>query len=429
MSLMDRLKTSWNAFLGRDPTEDLYGLGPGYSIRPDRVRMSRGNERSIVTAIYNRIALDAASIDIEHVKLDNNGKYLSTINDSFNDCLTLQANKDQTARAFMQDVIISMFDEGAVAIVPVDTLGNPKKTDSYKILSLRVGRITQWYPNDVRVELYNDRVGRKEELVFPKSMVAIVENPFYAVMNEPNSTVRRLVHKLSILDAIDEQTGAGKLNMIIQLPYIIKTEGRRRQAENRRTEMEKQLSSSQYGIAYSDGTEHITQLNRPLDNNLLTQIEYLQKVFYSQLGITEEIMNGTAKDEVMQNYYTRTVEPIVSAIVIAMKCKFLSQTARSQRQSIMFFRDPFKLMPVSAAAEMADKFTRNMIMTANEIRQVIGMKPSQDPGANQLKNANINQSNIDVANQQNIPTDANDLNANQKNSSFSNLMNSSTSKY
>lgn len=391
-SLTSRFKRSWNAFFNRDPINDYRGLGASYYYRPDRPRFTRGNEQSIVTSIYNRIALDVASINIQHVRLDENGRFVSEIDSGLNNCLKLEANIDQSGRAFVQDIVMSMFDEGCVAIIPVDTKEDPEETNSYQILTMRTGKIVQWYPEHVRVRAYNDRTGRKEEVTLPKSMVGIIENPLFAVINEPNSTMQRLIHKLNLLDAVDEQTSSGKLDLIIQLPYIIKTEPRRQQAEQRRRDIEEQLSGSKYGIAYTDGTERITQLNRPIENNLLKQIEYLTSMLMSQLGLTQEILNGAADDKTMLNYYNRTIEPIVSAIVDELKRKFLSKTARSQRQSITFFRDPFKLVPVADLAEIADKFTRNEIMTSNEIRQVIGMKPSDDPRADELRNANINQS-------------------------------------
>ena len=390
MEFVDRLKHSWNAFMNRDPTYNR-SIGPSYSYRPDRPRFSRGNERSIVTSVYNRIALDATSITIQHCKLDENGRFISTVNSGLNGCLTLEANLDQSARAYVQDIVMSMFDEGVVAIVPVDTDLNPEITGGYDILSMRTGKIVDWYPEHVKVRVYNEKTGQKQEVILPKRTVGIVENPLFAVVNEPNSTGQRLIRKLNLLDQIDEQTGSGKLDLIIQLPYVIKTEARRDQAERRRKDIENQLSGSKYGIAYTDGTEHITQLNRPLENNLLKQIEYLRDMFYSQLGITQTILDGTADDKTMLNYYSRTIEPIVAAIVDEMKRKFLTKTARSQNHSIEFFRDPFKLVPVNDIAEIADKFTRNEILTSNEIRQIIGMKPSSDPKADQLINSNISQ--------------------------------------
>lgn len=388
MSFGSRLKHAWNAFTGNIQM-NYRDLGMSYSYRADRPRMSRGNERSIVTSVYNRIALDVAALNVQHVRLDENGRFLSVIDDGLNNCLTLEANVDQTARSFIQDVVISMFDEGSVAIVPVDTTTDPNVSGSYDIQSLRVGQILDWYPQYIRTRVYNEQTGRKEDIVVPKSAVAIIENPLYAVINEPNSTMQRLIRKLNLLDVIDEQSGSGKLDLIIQLPYVIKTEARRQQAENRRKDIESQLSGSKYGIAYTDGTEHITQLNRSVNNNLMSQIEYLTSMLYSQLGITQSILDGTADEKTMLNYNNRTIEPIISAIVDEMKRKFLTKTARSQRQSISFFRDPFKLVPVNDIAEIADKFTRNEIMTSNEIRQVVGMKPSEDPRADELRNKNL----------------------------------------
>ena len=390
MSFGSRLKHAWNAFTGNIQMNYL-DLGMSYSYRADRPRMSRDNERSIVTSVYNRIALDVAALNVQHVRLDENGRFLSVIDDGLNNCLTLEANVDQTARSFIQDVVISMFDEGSVAIVPVDTTTDPNVSGSYDIQSLRVGQILDWYPQYIRTRVYNEQTGRKEDIVVPKSAVAIIENPLYAVINEPNSTMQRLIRKLNLLDVIDEQSGSGKLDLIIQLPYVIKTEARRQQAENRRKDIESQLSGSKYGIAYTDGTEHITQLNRSVNNNLMSQIEYLTSMLYSQLGITQSILDGTADEKTMLNYNNRTIEPIISAIVDEMKRKFLTKTARSQRQSISFFRDPFKLVPVNEIAEIADKFTRNEIMTSNEIRQVVGMKPSDDPRADELRNKNLSE--------------------------------------
>lgn len=390
MSFGSRLKHAWNAFTG-NVQMNYRDLGMSHSYRADRPRMSRGNERSIVTSVYNRIALDVAALNIQHVRLDENGRFLSVIDDGLNNCLTLEANVDQTARSFVQDVVISMFDEGSVAIVPVDTTTDPNVSGSYDIQSLRVGQILDWYPQYIRARVYNEQTGRKEDIVVPKSAVAIIENPLYAVINEPNSTMQRLIRKLNLLDVIDEQSGSGKLDLIIQLPYVIKTEARRQQAENRRKDIENQLSGSKYGIAYTDGTEHITQLNRSVNNNLMSQIEYLTSMLYSQLGITQSILDGTADEKTMLNYNNRTIEPIISAIVDEMKRKFLTKTARSQHQSISFFRDPFKLVPVNEIAEIADKFTRNEIMTSNEIRQVVGMKPSDDPRADELRNKNLSE--------------------------------------
>lgn len=388
-SFGSRLKHAWNVFRSRDPTAEFRDIGVSYYNRPDRPRFTRGNERSITTSVLNRIALDASAIDILHVRLDKNGRFLEEINSGLNNCLTLSANTDQTGRAFKQDVVMSMLDEGCVAIVPTDTTTDPKITDSYDVETMRVGKIIQWRPRHVQVRLYNEQTGKKEELWLPKKMVAIVENPLYAVMNEPNSTMQRLIHKLGLLDITDEQTASGKLDLIIQLPYVIKTDARRQQAENRRKDIEMQLAGSKYGIAYTDGTEKITQLNRSLDNNLMKQVEYLTNQLYSQLGITQTILDGTADEKTMLNYYSRTIEPIVSAIADEMKRKFLTKTARTQNQSIEFFRNPFKLVPVNDIAEIADKFTRNEIMTSNEIRQIVGMKPSDDPRADELRNSNI----------------------------------------
>lgn len=390
LNLGSRLMHAWNAFINRDPTYPRT-LGESYYHRPDRVQFTRGNERSIATAVYNRIAMDVAAVEIRHVKLDENMRYSSDIDSGLNKCLNLEANIDQTGRAFIQDVVMSMLDEGCVAIVPVDTSMDPTVSGSYSIDSMRTGKIVQWYPQHVKVRLYNDRTGKKQEVTLPKSTVAIIENPLYAVINEPNSTMQRLIRKLSLLDVTDEQTASGKLDLIIQLPYVIKTQSKRDEAERRRKEIERQLAGSKYGIAYADGTERITQLNRSVENNLMKQIEYLTEMLYSQLGITQTVMDGTADEKTMLNYNNRSIEPIVSAIVDELKRKFLTKTARSQGQSIMMFRDPFKLVPVNNIAEIADKFTRNEIMTSNEFRQVIGMKPSDDPKADQLINANISQ--------------------------------------
>ena len=388
MSLGARLKHAWNVFKANEFVKPRWDIGPSYHYRPDRPIFSRGNERSIITSVYNRIALDVAAITIQHVRLDDEGRFTSVMNTSLNSCLSLEANLDQTGRAFIQDIVQSMLDEGCVAIVPVDTDDDPEE-GSWKIETMRTGKILEWYPQHVKVRVYNEQTGKKEDVLVPKRTVAIVENPFYAVMNEPNSTMQRLIRKLNILDAIDEQSGSGKLNLIIQLPYVIKTEARRQQAEKRRKDIEEQLSGSKYGVAYTDGTEHVVQLNRPVDNNLMSQIEYLTSMLYSQLGLTQSIMDGSADDKTMLNYLTRTVEPILSAIVDEMKRKFLSKTARSQKQSILFFRDPFKLVPVGEIAEIADKMTRNEIMTSNEIRQKIGMTPSKDPNADKLRNSNL----------------------------------------
>ena len=389
MGFFNRLQHGWNAFVNaRDPTLE-YSTGPGYYYRPDRPRFTRGNERSIVTSVYNRIALDVSAISIQHVRLDDNGRFSSVIESGLNNCLTLDANMDQTGRAFIQDVVMSMLDEGCVAIVPVDTTLDPAVTSSFDINTMRVGKIIEWRPKHVKVRIYNEKTAKKEEVILSKKEVAIVENPLYAVMNEPNSTMQRLIHKLSLLDITDEQTASGKLDLIIQLPYVIRTEAKKQQAENRRKDIEMQLAGSKYGIAYADGTEKITQLNRSVENNLMKQIEYLTNNLYGQLCITQTILDGSADDKTMLNYYNRTIEPIVSAIVDEMKRKFLTKTARSQGQSILFFRDPFKLVPVNDIAEIADKFTRNEILTSNEIRQIIGIKPSEDPKADELRNSNI----------------------------------------
>lgn len=390
-SFGSRLKHAWNAFLNRDPTYYRNDIGSSYMYRPDRVRFSRGNEKTIVTSVYNRIALDVAAIDIQHCRLDDDGRFIETINSGLNNCFNLEANIDQTGRAFIQDIVMSMFDEGVVAIVPVDTSLNPNITDSYDVLSMRTGKILEWYPAHVKVRLYNDRTGEKEDIVVPKKRTAIIENPLYSIINEPNSTMKRLIKKLNLLDVIDEQSGSGKLDLIIQLPYVIKSEARRKQAEDRRKDIEMQLTGSKYGIAYTDGTERITQLNRPVENNLMKQIEFLTSMLYGQLGITQSVLDGTADEKTMLNYHTRSIEPIISAIVDEMKRKFLTKTARTQNQSISFFRNPFKLIPVNDLAEIADKMTRNEIMTSNEIRQIIGMKPSSDPKADRLENSNITQ--------------------------------------
>ena len=391
MGFMDRIQRGWNAFRNRDPTTEYRDTGLGYAYRPDRVRFTRGNERSIVTSVYNRIALDVAAINIQHVQLDDNDRFTSVVESGLNSCLNLEANIDQTGRAFVQDIVMSMFDEGCVAVVPVDTTQDPEITDSYDILSMRTGKILEWKPRHVKVRVYNDRTGMKEDILLPKKQVAIIENPLYAVINEPNSTMQRLIRKLCLLDAVDEQSSSGKLDLIIQLPYVVKTEARRQQANDRRKQIEEQLTGSKYGIAYTDGTERITQLNRPVENNLMKQIEYLTSMLYSQLGITQAILDGTADDKTMLNYYSRTIEPIISAIVDEMKRKFLTKTARSQKKSIMFFRDPFKLVPVNDIAEIADKFTRNEILSSNEVRQIVGIKPSKDPKADELRNKNLSE--------------------------------------
>lgn len=389
-SFFSRLKHAYNVFRNRDPTKYYKSDGPGYFHRPDRVRLTRGNERSIITSIYNRIALDVSAISIQHCWVDDSGRFLSVVNSEFNNCLNLSANLDQTGRAFIQDAVISMLDEGCVALVPVETDINPE-AGSFDITSIRTAKVVEWLPNKVKVRIYNEATAQKEDVVLPKSMVAIIENPFYTVMNEPNSTMQRLSRKLALLDAVDEQSGSGKLDLIIQLPYTIKTEARRQQAEIRRKDIEEQLSGSKFGVAYTDGTERIVQLNRPLENNLMKQIEYLTEMVYSQLGFTKEILDQTADEQAMTNYYTRVIEPIISAIVDEMRRKFLTKTARADMQTIMFFRDPFKLVPVGKVAEIADKFTRNEILTSNEIRQIVGFKPSDDPKADQLVNSNIAQ--------------------------------------
>jgi hypothetical protein len=387
-----RIRNAWNAFRNQNPYPN-YGDNGSYGgsyYRPDRVKISTRNERSIITSIFNKMALDVANIDIRHCKLDDNDRFLDYVDSKLDNCIRLEANIDQTGKAFIQDAVMSMFDEGHVAIVPVDTIGDPLNTKSYEICTMRTGRVTAWYPSSVRVELYNERKGIREEITLPKYMVAIVENPLYAVMNEPNSTLQRLIRKLNLLDTIDEQSGSGKLDLIIQLPYIVKSPARKAQAEERRKDIENQLKGSKYGIAYTDGTEKITQLNRPVENNLLKQVEYLTSMLYSQLGITEGVLDGTAEEGVMSNYYSRTIEPIISAIVDEMIRKFLTKTARSQKQTIMYFRDPFKLVPTEKMADIADKFTRNEILTSNEIRAVVGRKPSDDPRADMLINSNLN---------------------------------------
>lgn len=402
----DWLKHSFSIFkYGNDPPDSYISdrfevpiSGTSYSYRPDKTRLTKGNDRSIINAIFNRIALDVASISIEHVQLDENGRFIEKIDSSLNECLTVSANIDQTSRAFIQDIVLSMFDEGCVAVVPVETTLDPIKTGSFDILSMRTGKIVEWMPKHVKVNVYNELTGKREDIILPKSTVAIIENPLYSVMNEPNSTLKRLVRKMNLIDAVDEQSGSGKLDLIIQLPYIIKSDARKKQAEMRRKEIEEQLAGSKYGIAYTDGTEHVTQLNRPAENNLFNQIEYLTKLLYSQLGITDEIMNGTASESAMINYQSRTIEVIVSAIVNEFKRKFLTKTARTQGKSIVFFKDQFKLVSSEKIADIADKFTRNEIMTSNEIRQIVGMKPSKDPNADELRNKNLNKSNEEIAN-------------------------------
>lgn len=388
-SIIDRVKSAWDAFMSSSPKYDDYGSYVTSGGRPDRFRYTRGNERSIINAVYNRLAMDVASIDIKHVRLDDNKRYKTDIDSGLNRCLNLSANVDQTGRAFKQDIVASMLDEGCVAIVPTLTSANPNRSSSYDIYAMRVGRITSWKPLSVRVDLYNENTGQHEEIEVAKKNCAIVENPFYSVMNEPNSTLRRLIRKLNILDVVDEQTASGKFNMVVQLPYAVRGEKRIREAEDRQKRIEQQLNGSKYGIAYIDSAERITQLNRPLENNLLAQIDYLTKLLYSQLGITSAIMEGTADEQTMLNYNSRTIEPIVSAIVDECKRKFLTKTAIAQGQSIMFFRDPFKLVPISQVAEIGDTFTRNEILSANDIRQIIGYPPSDDPKADELVNSNI----------------------------------------
>lgn len=408
MTLGSRIRKAWNIFLNRDPTPKIDYSGIGYSYRPDRPRLSRGNERSIITSLYNRIALDVAAIDVKHCKVDEKGRFVEEIKSPLNDCLRLEANLDQTARAFMHDVVLSVLDEGAVAIVPVDTDTNPDEVGSVKIYTMRVAKILEWYPAHVKVRVYDDNSGEKKDVIVSKSSVAIIENPLYAVINEPNSTMQRLIRKLNLLDVIDEQSGSGKLDLLIQLPYVVKTEARRQDAEKRRKDIEMQLAGSKLGIAYVDGTERVTQLNRPVENNLMKQIEYLTSMLYSQLGITQSILDGTADEQTMLNYISRTVEPIISAIVDEMKRKFLSKTARTQKQTIAFFRDPFKLVPVNNIAEIADTFTRNEILTSNEIRQIIGIMPSSDPKADQLINSNISQAKQDVEPKPSEPVEPNE---------------------
>ena len=391
--LATRLKHAWNAFRNRDPTQvpsERRDMGYGSYTRQDRVRMHVTNERSVIISVYNRIAIDVSAVNIQHVHLDENGRFVETITSGLNDVLTSEANIDQSNRAFIQDVVMSMFDEGVVAVVPVDTTIDPKISGSFDIQTMRTARIISWFPKHVRVRLYNENKGIQEELTLSKSQVAIIENPLYSVMNEPNSTLKRLLKKLSILDAIDEQSGSGKLDLIIQLPYVIKTEARRQEAEKRRKDIEVQLSGSKYGIAYTDGTERVTQLNRPAENNLMKQIEYLTKMLYSQLGLTESVFDGTADEKTMLNYNNRTVVPILSAIISEFKRKFLTKTARTQRQSIEYFRDAFSLVPVTELANIADKFTRNEVLSSNEVRAVIGYKPSKDPAADELRNKNLN---------------------------------------
>lgn len=406
-SLRSRIAHAWNAFRNRDPTENYMSTEISYSQRPDRIHLSRGNERSIITSIYNRIALDVSTINIKHCELDENGRYVSEVKSGLNNCLNLEANLDQTGRLFIQDVVMSMLDEGCVAIVPVDTTIDPKITDSYDILSMRTGKILKWYPKDVLVSVYNENTGKRAEVKLPKKSVAIVENPLYSVINEPNSTMQRLKRKLALLDITDEKIASNKLDLIIQLPYLIRTEARRKQAEERRKDIETQLAGSTYGVAYADGTEKITQLNRPIENNLLKQVDYLTSALYSQLGITQSVLDNTADEKTMLNYYARCVEPIISAIVDEMKRKFLTKTARTQNKSIMFFKDPFKLVPITNIAEIGDTFTRNEILSSNEVRQIIGMKPSNDPRADELRNSNISQSNESLPRVSEAPVEEN----------------------
>lgn len=431
MGFVERIRNSWNAFRNRDPTIFYNEPGMSYTYRPDRVRFSRGNERSIVTSVYNKIAMDVAAVDIRHCRIDQNGRYIEDVNSDLNNCLTLEANIDQTHRSFRQDVVMSMFDEGAVAIVPIEAKGDPMLGTAFDIKSMRVAKIVEWFPRSVKVEVYNEWTGRKEKLIYPKKSVAIVENPLYSVINEPNSTMKRLIRKLNLLDAIDEQSGSGKLDLIIQLPYVVKGELKEQQAEKRKNAIIDQLKGP-YGIAYIDGTEKITQLNRPVENNLMKQIEYLTNMLYSQIGITPAIMDGTADEKTMLNYNNRTIEPIVAAIVDAMKRSFLSKTARSQGQTIMAFRDPFKLVPINNIAEIADKFTRNEILTSNEIRQIIGFKPSDDPKADQLINSNIAQSKEEANSGETIPSSS-DLNIEEPTQETENglesLMNTSISEF
>lgn len=418
-TLIDRIKTGWNAFRNRDPTKFYNEPGMSYFYRPDRVRFSRGNERTIITSVYNKIAMDVAAVDIRHCRVDSNGRYIEDVDSDLNNCLTLEANIDQTSRSFMQDVVMSMFDEGAIAIVPIEAKGDPTLSSSFDIRSMRVGKIIEWFPRSVKVEVYNDITGRKEQLMMPKRSVAIVENPLYSVINEPNSTMKRLVRKLALLDAIDEQSGSGKLDLIIQLPYSVKGELRQQQADKRRDSIVEQLKGP-YGIAYIDGTEKVTQLNRPIENNLMKQVEYLTNTLYSQIGITPSIMDGTADEKTMLNYNNRTIEPIVYAIVDAMKRNFISKTARTQGQTIMAFRDPFKLVPVNSIAELADKLTRNEILTSNEVRQLIGFKPSDDPKADKLINSNISQSKEEISAMNNGITPGSDDEVSDSNSGIMN---------
>lgn len=408
MNPLTRLKHAWNLFTYEENPKHRSPTGVSYYSNPNRVRFSRGNERTIVTSVYNRIALDAAAIEIRHVKMDENNRFVDYIDSGLDNCLSVEANIDQTSRSFIQDIVSSMLDEGCVAVVPIDTTLDPNITNSYDIKTMRVGKITQWYPDRVTVSLYNDLTGTREEVTIPKIQVAIIENPLYSVMNEPNSTMQRLIKKLSLMDIADEEIASGNLDLIIQLPYAVKTEAKRNLAEARRKEVEEQLNGARYGVAYIDGTEHVTQLNRPVENNLMKQVEYLTAQLYAQLGLTQTIMDGSADENTMNNYYNRTIEPILSAIVDEFNRKFLTKTARTQKQSVMFFRDPFKLIPVSQISEFADKFTRNEIMTSNEIRQLVGFKPSDDPGADELRNKNLSQSNQEIANKNKEPEGENE---------------------
>jgi len=392
-SFTDRLKHAWNIFLNKDPNKEFLGnLGPVYSTRPDRIRFDVGNERSIISSIYTRIGIDVSSVSMQHVRVDENNRYSETIRSGLNNCLSVEANVDQSSKAFIQDIVWSLCDEGVIAVVPIDTTLDPTVSGSYDIQTMRTGRIVEWRPNHVRVNLYNDRTGNREDVLLPKNMVAIIENPFYPVMNEPNSTLKRLIYKLNLLDAIDTQSGSGKLDLIIQLPYVIKTPARKEQAEIRRKDIEAQLSGTKYGIAYTDGTERITQLNRPAENNLLKQIEYLTSMLYGQLGLTTSIFDGTADEKVMLNYYNRTIEPFLAAISDGLQRKFITKTARSQGQTITYFRDVFKLVPAETLATVSDSFTRNAILSSNEVRSIIGYKPSNDPSADELRNKNLNPS-------------------------------------
>ena len=427
LTLGARLRKGWNAFRNKNPTKEYRYYGAPFSYRPDRPKLTKGSDRSIVNAIYNRIAMDVAEINIQHVQLDEDGRYQETIDSSLNRCLNLRANIDQSGRDFVQDVVMSMLDEGCVAILPVDTDRNPE-TGAYEIYTLRTAKILEWYPQHVKLRAYNELTGEKEEITVRKDTVAIVENPLYAIINEPNSIVQRLIRKLNLLDAIDEHNSSGKLDLIIQLPYVVKNETKKRQAEERRKEIEEQLVGSKYGIAYTDGSEHITQLNRAVENNFMTQIEYLTKMMYSQLGLTEEILSGTAKEEDMLNYQSRILEPILSAITDAMKWAFLTPNARTRGHSIMFFKDPFKIIPIDKIAEVADKMTRNEIMTSNEIRQKIGMKPSKDPSADELRNKNLNQASGESGKNGDFPTlpGENDENFDELSAMFEQMLSSLT---